>query len=80
MYNCIYVRSLDELLSHSKDSNENDYYYMADPTPSCQTILVRRLKTLNSVLPFVEDGSRVLIIPKTCSTTQIKEVLSSILV
>lgn len=77
LYNCLYVHSLDELLAQV-EGKENDYYYIIDPTPICQTKLVKWLKTLNNVLPFFEDGSRILIIPKTCTTLQIKEVLTSI--
>jgi hypothetical protein len=78
LYNCLYVDSLDELLAQV-EGKENDYYYIVDPTPICQIKLVKYLKSLQNVLPFIEDGSRILIIPKTCKTVQIKEVLSAII-
>ena len=76
LYNCVYVNSLGELLEQV-EGKENDYYYIVDPSPICQIKLVKYLKSLDNVMPFIDDGSRILIIPKTCKTDQIKSVLLS---
>jgi hypothetical protein len=76
LYNCVYVNSLGELLEQV-EGKENDYYYIVDPSPTCQIKLVKYLKSLDNVMPFIDDGSRILIIPKTCKTDQIKSVLLS---
>jgi hypothetical protein len=74
---CITEESMiDELYDIQSDL----FYYIIDP-PANYCIsdnLVDFLKPFKDVHGFIDIGSRVLIIPKTCTKKQISQIISNI--
>jgi hypothetical protein len=74
---CICITD-ESMIDELYDNNHEKFYYVIDPPDNCiLNNLKDYLKPFKYVCGLIDIGSRVFIIPKTCTKKQISQIISN---